>query len=40
MQVFYKEDMSKDDQEIPEKWTVAAKKSHDVLVKELKQRGF
>ena len=40
MQVFYKEDMSKDDQKIPEEWTVAAKNSHDVLVNELKQRGF
>ena len=40
MQVFYEEDMSKDDPEIAQKWAVAAKKSHDVLVKELKQQGF
>ncbi|TBU25420.1 xylose isomerase-like protein [Dichomitus squalens] len=39
-EVFYKEDMSEDDQQIPTKWATAAAKSHDVLVKELKQRGY
>ncbi|KAI8974874.1 xylose isomerase-like protein [Trametes punicea] len=39
-EVFYQEDMSKDDASSPAKWTKAAKDSHQLLIKHLKERGF
>ncbi|KAI0353900.1 xylose isomerase-like protein [Trametes cingulata] len=39
-EVFYEEDMSKEDPGVPAKWTKAAKDSHQLLVKYLKERGF
>ncbi|KAI0365792.1 xylose isomerase-like protein [Pilatotrama ljubarskyi] len=39
-EVFYEEDMSRDDPGVPAKWTKAAKDSHQLLVKHLKERGY
>ncbi|KAI0754176.1 xylose isomerase-like protein [Daedaleopsis nitida] len=39
-EVFYEEDMSKDDPAIPSKWTKAAAACHELLMKKLAQRGF
>ncbi|KAI0765854.1 xylose isomerase-like protein [Trametes elegans] len=39
-EVFYQEDMSKDSELIPSKWTKAAKLSHMLLEKHLKERGY
>ncbi|KAL7277108.1 hypothetical protein ACG7TL_008953 [Trametes sanguinea] len=39
-EVFYEEDMSREDSAIPAKWAKAAMSSHQLLVKELKKRGF
>ncbi|CDO71054.1 hypothetical protein BN946_scf184844.g58 [Trametes cinnabarina] len=39
-EVFYQEDMSRENLNIPAKWTKAAWSSHELLVKELKEHGF
>ncbi|RPD60257.1 xylose isomerase-like protein [Lentinus tigrinus ALCF2SS1-7] len=39
-EVFYEEDMSKEDKDVPSKWTNAAQESHKFLLKRLKERGF
>ena len=38
-QVFYEEDMSKEDADVPAKWAKAAKEAHELLVKQLKEGG-
>ncbi|KAI0628617.1 xylose isomerase-like protein [Trametes polyzona] len=39
-EVFYEEDMSKEDKDVPTRWTTAARDSHKLLVKHLKERGY
>ncbi len=38
-QVFYEEDMSKEDQDVPTRWTKAAQESHKTMLQKLQERG-
>lgn len=39
-QVFYGEDMTRDDPNVPVRWIEATKKFHEMLVYDLKSRGY
>ncbi|KAI0331805.1 xylose isomerase-like protein [Cubamyces sp. BRFM 1775] len=39
-EVFYEEDMSKEDADVPAKWAKAARDSHELLVQKVKGSGF
>lgn len=39
-EVFFEEDMSKDDEDVPDRWANAAKKSHERIEQILKGKGY
>lgn len=39
-QVFYEADMSRDDPEVPRRWTRSAKASFDMIVEKLQEKGY